>query len=175
MNIFAKAAQGLNLSPAERAFLKLLKGWFYTALGTGIITGSQYVMGTAVIDWQKLLYIVGTGVLLSILSALDKFWSSQGDTPLALATEAAIQKVQTLPPPQSSAISAPVLTSDRLAQLSQARPPAPEPIVLQPRQQSVAPSVPQVAQVPFPLPVSTVASNPQTIKFGDTGIVPTVK
>lgn len=173
MSIFSKAAQGLNLTPAQRAFLKLLKGWFYTALGTGIITGSQYVMGTAVIDWQKLLYIVGTGVLLSILSALDKFWSSQGDTPLALATEAAIQKVQALPPPQSSAIS------------TATRPPAPEPIVLQPRQQSVAPSVPQVAQVPFPLPVSTVASgttlgygvasDPQTIKFGDTGIVPTIK
>lgn len=171
MSIFSKAAQGLNLTPAQRAFLKLLKGWFYTALGTGIITGSQYVMGTAVIDWQKLLYIVGTGVLLSILSALDKFWSSQGDTPLALATEAAIQKVQALPPPQSSAIS----TSTQR--------PAPEPIVLQPRTQSVAPSAPQVAQVPFPL-VSSVVSGPnsylppattQTISFGDTGIVPTIK
>jgi hypothetical protein len=56
----------------------------------------------------------------------------------------------------------------------------PEPIVLQPRQQSVAPQVasPQVAQVPFP-PVNTLSagaiSASAPLSFGDTGIVPTLK
>src|SRR5258706_12177929 len=109
MNIFSKAAQNLPLTPAQRAFLKLLKGWFYTALGVGIIAGAQYIMGTSLIDWQKLGYIVGTGVLLSILHALDKYWTSQGDTPLALATEAIEQKIPAQPPAQPQKAPQPIL------------------------------------------------------------------
>lgn len=169
MSLFSKAAQGLNLTPAERAFLKLLKLWFYTALSAGVMAGAQYLLNNGQINWQALIYITGGAFLLSLLGALDKYWTAQGDTPLALLTEAVEQHVQQLAPPTPLPTTPAPVANFLAAQRN------PEPIIM-PR----PPVTPQVQQVPFP-PDGTVASsvwNPstsQTISFGDTGIVPTVK
>ncbi len=164
MNIFSKAAQGLNLTPAQRAFLKLLKLWFYTALSAGVMAGAQYLLNNQQVNWQALIYITGGAFLLSLFGALDKYWTAQGDLPLSLLTEAGIQRVQQLQE------RAPV------AQLQQAQSlpaqQAPEPIVLQPRQQSVP-------QVPFPPATQTVSFGfppaTQTVSFGDSQIIPVIK
>src|SRR5215467_8376729 len=93
MNLFSRAARNLNLTPGERAFLKLLKGWFYTAIAAGIAIGVQYVYSNQVIDWQKLGYLIGGAVLVSLLTALEKYFTAQGDAPLAIAAEVTKEKI----------------------------------------------------------------------------------
>ena len=99
MNIFARAYNGLNLSPGERAFLKLAKGWLYTAGGTGLIALVQY-LNSSQVDWRHLLIGTGSAAGLSLLNAVDKYFTAQGDAPLATATQAVETKIgQTIQAP----------------------------------------------------------------------------
>ena len=79
MNLFSRAARNLPLTPGERAFLKLLKGWIYTAVAAGIAVGVQYLYNNQMIDWQKLGYLIGGAFMLSLLTALEKYFTAQGD------------------------------------------------------------------------------------------------
>lgn len=168
MNIFSKAARGLNLTPAERAFRKLLQNWLLTAIAAGLTAGAQYVLGNGQVDLQKLLYLVVGAFLLSVLSAIQKYYTAQGDAPLALAATAAISQVEqhfSEPPAQPPLAPTPIK-------------PVPQPIIL--------PTIPnntplQLPQIPFP-PVGTLYSGAnsvppgasQSFSFGDTGVVPVV-
>ena len=174
MSIFSKAAQGLNLTPAQRAFLKLLKGWFYTALSIGVMAGAQYLLNNQQVNWTALLYIAGGAFLLSLLGALDKFWTAHGDAPLALLTEAGLQRVEQIASPiqaQPRPIGLPSVQTLHMPFQSQDTPMSP-----------VA-----VPQVPFLFPVNSMTSgasaglysvynNPvlQPISFGDTGVMPVI-
>lgn len=144
MNMFTKAAQGFNLTPAERAFLKLFKLWFYTALSTGVMAGAQYLLNNQQVNWTALLYIAGGAFLLSLLGALDKYWTAQGDVPLTMLTQAAEQRVQMYAAPPM--ISTPL----RVPQV----------------QQVPFPPVSTVTQSFMP------PSTSQAISFGDTGLTP---
>jgi hypothetical protein len=107
MNMFSRAAHNLNLTPGERAFLKLLKGWLYTAIAAAIAIGVQYVYSNQVIDWQKLSYLIGGAILLSFLTALEKYFTAQGDAPLAIADEVTKEKSdQNLPQGKAQAVAA---------------------------------------------------------------------
>jgi hypothetical protein len=124
-NIFQRAWNNLPLTPGERAFLKLLKGWLYTAIGVGLIAGAQYLTNNQVINWWSLAWIAGGAFALSLLMALDKWFTSQGDLPLSVATEAVTQRIQAALPgliaqhiatiPQQ-AVAAPVATTQSTSQ-----------------------------------------------------------
>ena len=171
MNIFSKAAQGLNLSPAQRAFLKLLKGWFYTALSTGIMAGAQYLLNNQQINWMALLYIASGAFLLSILGALDKYWTAQGDTPIAVLSDAIMQRVQgALPSLVAQHVQQQLSTSIRAsvgAQATQTPQAARYTPAINLAQPPVASATTQVPQQAFP------ASSP-AIDFGTTGVSPAV-
>ena len=176
MNLFTKAVNGLNLTPGERAILKLLKGWLYTAIGTGLIAGSQYALGNEQIDYQKLLYVTIGAVVLSILSALDKYFTAQGDAPLDLATKAVEQQVQEILPPviQPQHTSAPVPQ----VQYTPARGPVTSPGATNMPPQQFAPPPPLPGQfIPVVNPTATTTAA-QPIQFpgrnwNDSQLMPT--
>ena len=97
MNIFARAYNGLNLSPGERAFLKLVKGWLYTAGGTGLIALVQY-LNSSQVDWRHLLIGTGSAAGLSLLNAVDKYFTAQGDAPLTQPIESKLEQTVQAPP-----------------------------------------------------------------------------
>src|SRR5947209_8815327 len=106
------------------------------------MAGAQYLLNNQQVNWVALLYIAGGAFLLSLLGALDKYWTSQGDLPLALLTEAGIQHVEQVAQPAQVPL-APTPSK-----------PVPQPIIL--------PTIPnntllQVPQIPFP-PVGTLSN-----------------
>jgi hypothetical protein len=114
MNIFARSWQGLNLSPGERAFVKLAEGWLITALLAGSAIVYQLLMsGNA--DYAFILRSAGGAALLSALLAFKKYLAAQSDLPLptaSLATQAtdvAIMEAQKIvPQPQPAQAPQPV-------------------------------------------------------------------
>ena len=95
MNFLQRAAQNLPLTPGERAFLKLLKNWLYSAIGTGLLIGGQAALSTnGAVDWLHTAYVAGGAVTLSLLTALDKWFMAQGDSPLAQGAAVTIQAVE---------------------------------------------------------------------------------
>jgi len=84
-NVFARSWQGLNLSPGERAFVKLAEGWVITALLAGAAIVYQLLMsGNA--DYAFILRASGGAALLSLLLAFKKYLSAQSDLPLPVAS-----------------------------------------------------------------------------------------
>lgn len=108
----------LNLTPGERAFVKLLEGWLFTAIGAGAAIGYQMLMSGSV-DYTKIAQAAGGAALLTLLLSVKKYLSSQTDLPLpeatiaAEATNVAIAKVeQALPSATvSQVINPPVVSS----------------------------------------------------------------
>lgn len=172
MNIFQKAAQGLNLTPGERAFLKLCKSWGITAIGSGLVIGGQY-LAVGSVDWQRILLASGGTALLSVLHALDKYATAHGDTPLALADEAAMSQVQqrlpqpiTFPPTATVPASTPLYGPANLPPIGPnsfygTLPPVDNTTFVNPQMQTA-----QVPQQAFPAPVR---------HFGDSQLMPTVQ
>lgn len=84
-SLFARAAAGLNLTPGERAFLKLAKGvlWVAVVAALGVamplISSGHFTLNAATAQ-----AIVGAGAVAG-LSALEKLFSAKGDAAAASA------------------------------------------------------------------------------------------
>ena len=167
MNLFQRASQKLPLTPGERAFIKLIQGWVLTALSAGIMAGAQYLLNNQQVNWQAMLYIVGGAVLLSVLSAVTKYYTAQGDVPIAVLSDAIMQRVQG---------ALPALVAAHISQQIRASVGAPvsaQAAVKPPVQAQVA--VPQLDFPPAPaLPTAQTLQPTATIDFGTTGVRPTV-
>ena len=87
MNLFQKAQAGLNLTPGERALLKLLQG-FATAGVAAMVAAVPAVMaqqaGKPQITWGLVLFVAGIFVH-GFMAAWQKYVSARGDAPLATA------------------------------------------------------------------------------------------
>ena len=87
MNLFQKAQLGLNLTPGERALLKLLQG-FATAGVAAVVAAVPAVMaqqaGKPQITWGLVLFVAGIFVH-GFMAAWQKYVSARGDAPLATA------------------------------------------------------------------------------------------
>lgn len=87
MNLFQKAQLGLNLTPGERALLKLLQG-FATAGVAAVVAAVPAVMAQQVgkpqITWGLVLFVAGIFVH-GFMAAWQKYVSARGDQPLAAA------------------------------------------------------------------------------------------
>lgn len=85
MNLFEKAAAGLNLTPGERATLKLLQSF----LGAGVV--SLLLAVPAVLSAKAgdpSITVASVGVMVGafvhgVLMAWQKYVSAKGDTPLS--------------------------------------------------------------------------------------------
>lgn len=130
MNLFSRAAAGLNLTPGERALLKLLQS-FLTAGAIAVLLAAPTFLavqsGNVALATGGVAAAVGA-FLHGFLTAWQKYVSAKGDAPLASAlgaVDAAAQHalgqpnaVKTLaddaaaapaPTPVSAAVAAPVV------------------------------------------------------------------
>jgi hypothetical protein len=185
MNIFARSWQGLNLSPGERAFVKLAEGWLITALLAGSAIAYQLLMsGNA--DYVFILRSAGGAALLTVLLALKKYLAAQSDLPLpaaSLATQATTlaimeaQKIAPQPPAQQKApqpILLPGVTMPQNVNASAQQPVQHQPF---PPAQPVPFSIvrnPQQLQAVNLADVPPAQDNTPVRHWGDTGIIPTV-
>ena len=82
MSIFAKAHKGINLSPAERALLKLVEGFIVAGIVAALPT-IPMLLGQANIDWAAVGRIaLGTFATAALMAAV-KYLKAQRDMPLA--------------------------------------------------------------------------------------------
>jgi hypothetical protein len=109
MSLFARARAQLNLSPGERALLKLVEG----AVLAGIVAALPVVaqlLAQQRVNWTEVARIAGATFAVAALMALAKFYKAQGDQPLeevvslaasTLAQKAGVSdvKVPFAPPP----------------------------------------------------------------------------
>lgn len=97
MNIFQRAQQGLNLTPAQRAFLKLVEGLVIAAIVTSIpIIGSAVAthLKEGSVDWGSIaLFSLGTFSTV-FAAAVVKYCKAHGDSPLAQLVGGVAQNVE---------------------------------------------------------------------------------
>jgi hypothetical protein len=102
-NVFTRSFQGLNLTPGERALVKLVEGWIFTALATGIAIAYQ-LLATGSHNYNQIALVAGGAAGLTVLNSWKKFLAAQTDLPLATAslatqaTDVAIAEVQKVAP-----------------------------------------------------------------------------
>lgn len=89
-----RARAKLPLTPGERAWLKLAEGLALTAVLAALVTAGHALEGSGPVDWQRVGFAAGVAALVAVLNALAKYFTAQGDAPLAdaltlLASEAA--------------------------------------------------------------------------------------
>jgi hypothetical protein len=84
MSLFARARAYLNLTPGERAFLKLLGGIAGTAVVAAILAAAQVLAGTPPnqVSWQVVLHVAAGAFLAALWTALAKYYKAYGDPPL---------------------------------------------------------------------------------------------
>ena len=103
MQVFSRTFKGLNLSPGERAFVKLVEGWLFTAVATGAAIAYQ-LLATGSHDYNNIGLVAGGAAGLTVLNSFKKYMSSQSDLPLTTAslatqaTDVAIAEVQKVAP-----------------------------------------------------------------------------
>lgn len=158
MNLFQRAANQLNLTPAERALLRLIKTWLMTAISAGVIAGAQYLFANQQVDFVKLAYATGGALLLSFLMSAEKYYSAVGDLPLAVATGAVMSKVEQALPQEPAAQVTPVASVQPVATAG-----------------TTFPASVTLAATPASALVAQNANVLGQIHFGDTGIVPAVQ
>lgn len=85
MNIFLKAWNGLNLSPGQRAFLKVVQGLIIGGLLAAFLAIAQYFYSNGAVNWRSVLDVALVAFLMSVGYGLSKYFSAQGDAPIATA------------------------------------------------------------------------------------------
>lgn len=78
MNIFAKASAGLPLTPAQRAFLRLLEGFFMTGFVVAVQTFALY-SSEGYVDWANVAHTALIAGAVAFLLAVAKYYKSHGD------------------------------------------------------------------------------------------------
>lgn len=85
-NIFSLARAGANLTPGERAFVKLVEGWLIVGLGSALLAlGTE--LSSPHPDWPTTLKYMGVAFATATLFAAVKYFKAQGDAPLASALD----------------------------------------------------------------------------------------
>lgn len=97
MNLFARSNQGLNLTPGERAFLRLIE----LCVLAGLITAATAIvplLANGVPDWQTVYHVALPAFCMAALGAFVKFYNAKGDKPLPDPTVVAGMLPVTPPP-----------------------------------------------------------------------------
>lgn len=97
MNIFAQAANNQPLTPAQRAFLKLVEGFFLSAL---LVAGQTFFQYAAVgaVDWQAALHTALIAGAVAFLLAVAKYYKSHGDPLIGALADTAAQAIESANP-----------------------------------------------------------------------------
>lgn len=97
MSLFRRAYLQFPLTPAERAFLKALKGLVLSALMAGA-TAVWPLLQSEAINWRTVIVTGIISVAFTLCMSLDKYWTAQGDTGLAGVAGAIGQALPPVPP-----------------------------------------------------------------------------
>jgi hypothetical protein len=81
MTIFKRASLGMNLTPGERALLKLVEGWILAGAVAGLIVFLTAVT-QAKPDWGAALKLAATAFIVATGFAALKYLKAQQDSPL---------------------------------------------------------------------------------------------
>ena len=81
-SLFSQAHAGANLTPGQRAFLKLVQGFVLAGIVAAVPIFSL-AMAQQSVDWGQVLRNAASAFAVAFLLALYKFASAQGDAPLA--------------------------------------------------------------------------------------------
>lgn len=97
MNIFAQAANNQPLTPAQRAFLKLVEGFLLSAL---LVAGQTFFQYAAVgaVDWQAALHTALIAGAVAFLLAVAKYYKSHGDPVIGALADTAAQAIESANP-----------------------------------------------------------------------------
>ena len=88
LDIFARARSYQSLTPAERAFLRLLEGLASVALVGAATAAAQYLSSPAgaslgSFDWPLIARVCVAGAAVAVLMAVAKYFKAHGDPALA--------------------------------------------------------------------------------------------
>lgn len=97
MNIFAQAANNQPLTPAQRAFLKLVEGFFMTAFVAAVQTFAQY-SSDGYIDWPNVTHTALIAGAVAFLLAVAKYYKSHGDPLIGALADTAAQAIESANP-----------------------------------------------------------------------------
>lgn len=92
MSLFARARAQLNLSPAERALLKLVEGFVLAGIVAALPVVSQLLAQQSV-NWPDVARLAGGTFAVAALMAASKYFKAQGDLPLEEVVSAAADHV----------------------------------------------------------------------------------
>ena len=109
MNLFQKANARLNLTPGERAILKLLQSLGFagvTAVVAAVPAILAYMNGQQQVTWGLLLLVAGI-FIHGFMAAWAKYTSAKGDAPLTAAITSADVAIQQRLPQAPNALKSP--------------------------------------------------------------------
>src|SRR5260221_1811497 len=92
MSIFAKARAGLNLTPADRAFLKLVAGWVIAGALSALVAFVTAVTQPNP-NWRVVLAITATAVVTAPAFAALNCVNAHLDPPLAAPVDATARQL----------------------------------------------------------------------------------
>jgi hypothetical protein len=94
-SVFSQAAQGANLSPAARAFLRLVEGIVAAAVVTAVPLIASYLQGQdfAHLDYAAALRYAVATLAVALLMAGLKYAKAHADSPLVEAASGPAQQV----------------------------------------------------------------------------------
>ena len=116
-----------DLSPAQRARLKLVSHLVIIAISTGLLAAYSVVSSTnGAINWRLLLVVAGGQAFLAGADALKKYYSAQGDLPLSALIDLVQQQAEKNVPKVAYTPNQEELKQALLQMIGDATPGAPE-------------------------------------------------
>jgi hypothetical protein len=94
MNVFAKAQNNLNLTPGERAVLKLVEGFVVAGIVAALPVISQALAAQS-INWAQMFRTAAATCSVAALLAVIKYLKAQNDPPLSTVATAIAQTAVT--------------------------------------------------------------------------------
>lgn len=82
MSLFQRAWAGLNLSPAERAWLKLIEGFILAGIVAALPAVAE-LLSAGTVDWATVGRTALGTFAVAVLMAAVKYCKAHGDSPLA--------------------------------------------------------------------------------------------
>ena len=108
MNMFQRAFLGLNLNPAERAFMRFVEDAAISALIAAVVAVVPY-LETQQVNWRVAITVGAGAFALTLYNTISKYLKAHGDAPLSAVVSdigPVIAGMAPVPTPAPAAISA---------------------------------------------------------------------
>lgn len=82
-----------DLTPTQRAFLKLIEALAWTAVVNIVFAIAAYLANNQTVDWKALSLFASAQALLAVLLAISKYFKANGQPLLSTAIDLAAQEL----------------------------------------------------------------------------------